>query len=641
MLQKTEPIRGDDAPSPDDLAAEFLALRSSGETADESAFLGRLKNDAARKEFQGLIAAAGCAERGLPRAITGGTLLAGRYRILETMGEGGMGRVFSAVDEKLGCQVAVKLLNPLSQGNREREELFQKESRVLAELKHPGIVAVHDAGRDGSYMYIVMDLVHGSSVGEVLDKARSHLVLGARGNKLPPRDGSLLTRAIGRPVPDGRGDLVEPKDWYRSCAKILLEIARTLEAAHGKKVVHRDLKPQNVMLQGGGNPIILDFGLAGSPELSTGMVTENLYGSVCYLAPEQASSQKIGMDPRTDVYQLGLILYEMLTLRRAFPGQAIGEVLQRIGAGFYELPSKVDPRVPRDLEAICTMALEVKPERRYAGARELREDLGRWLEGRAPIASRSAHWRSLVRTTRYTARRHPVLSAAAAVVLALGVGFVIWSGGEASGTVLRPFRFNEATAEKKMLPETGAEVREGEWLCVNHKNSRENWVYTLSQFGAVGEERQVMPWKTSFTDDPNRALQPKLPGESWGLRVPPTEGEEGGDLLCTKILQDSAPGTIEGLIVLASPVQRPDIELWMDTIAANKGMPYSTSMRALQTQMESIPRGVPPKPDGSFTREEALEFAKKLREAPPAWDAPRVGLPGVEERRVECRVAPK
>jgi len=638
MLQKTESIQSDDELSPDDLAAEFLALRSSGETADESAFLGRLKSDAARKEFQGLIAAAGCAERGLPRAITGGTLLAGRYRILETIGQGGMGRVFSAIDEKLGCQVAIKLLDPLSQGNREREELFQKESRVLAELKHPGIVAVHDAGRDGSYTYIVMDLVVGTSLGDVLDKARSHLVLGARGNKLPPRDGSLLTRAIGKPVPDGRGDLIEPKDWYRSCAKILLEIVRTLEAAHGKKVVHRDLKPQNVMITGGGNPVVLDFGLAGSPELSTGMVTENLYGSVCYLAPEQASSQKIGMDPRTDVYQLGLILYEMLTLRRAFPGQAIGEVLQRIEAGFYELPSKVDPRVPRDLEAICTMALEVSPERRYAGAREMREDLGRWLEGRAPIASRSAHWRSLVRTARYTGRRHPVLSAAAAVVLALGVGFTVWSGDDAWAS-LRTFRYDPTTQETTLLPEEGAVVHAGDWLGVNLDSSQETWLYALSSFGAEGEERRVSPWKTSFPEDAKRALNAKGEDESWGLRVPATEAEGARNLLCTLVTEDSAPGSFEGLIVFASPVERPEIERWMDDLAAQPGMPYSAAKRALQIQLESTPRGVPPK--RSYSPEQYEDLARNLKTAQPSATVQTFGFPDVEERRVECRVAPK
>ena len=640
MLEKTDPIRTETEPSPEDLAAEFLDKRSAGETADESAFLGRLKDDAARKEFRALIAAAGCAERGLPRAVTGGTLLAGRYRILESIGQGGMGRVFAAVDEKLGCRVAVKLLDPLAQGNREREELFQKESRVLAELKHPGIVAVHDAGRDGSYTYIVMDLVVGTSLADVLDKARSQLVLSARGNRLPARDGALLTRAIGKPLQDGRGDLVEARDWYRSCARVLLEITRTIEAAHGKKVVHRDLKPQNVMIQGGGSPVVLDFGLAGSPELSTGMVTEALYGSVCYLAPEQARSQKIGMDPRTDVYQLGLILYEMLTLRRAFPGTAIGEVLQRIETGFYELPRKVDPRVPRDLEAICTMALEVSPERRYSGAREMREDLERWLEGRAPVASRSAPWRTLARTTRYTARRHPVMAAAAAVVLTFGIGSLVWGLGSETWTSIRPFRYDPATKQFFQLPPEGSQVHADEWLGVSLGSTEETYVYTFSWFGREGEERYVAPWKTAFREDPNRALEKKKPGELWGLRVPATGAENERELLCSLVAKDSEPGAVEALIVLASPVERPEFETWMDSIQDSPDlMTLTQAEKVLGIQMQLTTRGAPPK--RSYTPEQAAGFAKDMAEAKLHSATPTMGLPGVKETRVECRVAPK
>jgi serine/threonine protein kinase len=641
MLEKTEPIRNDEAASPEDLAAEFIDKRSAGEPAYESAFLGRLASDAAREEFKALIAAAGCAERGLPRTVTGGTLLAGRYRILEPIGGGGMGRVFAAVDEKLGCRIAVKLLEPLSQGNREREELFQKESRVLAELKHPGIVAVHDAGRDGAYTYIVMDLVLGTSLGDVLDKARSQLVLGARGNKLPPRDGALLTRAIGRPVQDGRSDLIEPRDWYRSCGRILLEVSRTLEAAHGKKVVHRDLKPANVMILGGGNPVVLDFGLAGSPELSTGAVTEALYGSVCYLAPEQARSQKVGMDPRTDVYQLGLLLYEMLTLRRAFPGNAIGEVLQKIEAGFYELPRKVDPRIPRDLEAICTMALEVSPERRYSGAREMREDLERWLEGRAPIASRTARWRSLARTTRYTARRHPVMAAAAAVVLAVGLGSFWWGGGEVAAPSMRPVRYDGLAMTRLLLPPRGATVLQNQWLGVNVQSTREVYVYSLSVYGPDKEERFASPWRTATPEDPHRNDRKE---ESFGLRVPAEDVEKGRDLLSAEVT--SQPQEFEGLLVYASPVERPDIEAWMRTleqIEVKQGpMRYAKALDLYRNQHETILRGAPVKvaqTDDEYERTMAGLASFGIAKGSPG--SPMLELPGEGWCAVECRVAPK
>jgi serine/threonine protein kinase len=634
MLEASDGARGGGGSIPEELAAEYLARKAAGEAVDLSEFLAGLPSDAARKEFQDLIADAGHAERGLPRTVSKGSLLAERYRILEAIGSGGMGRVFSAIDERLGCKVAIKVLAPLAEGNREREEMFQKESRLLADLKHPGIVAVHDAGRDGEFTYIVMDLVEGLALSDVLDRARRELERSARGRHLGARDGALLARAIGKEVPDGRRDLVDPRDWYRSCARILLEISRTLEAAHGRQVVHRDLKPANVMLLGGGNPIVLDFGLAGSPNLSTAGVTEGLYGSVAYLAPEQAKTHQVGMDPRTDVYQLGLILYEMLTLRRAFPGAAIGEVLKHIEQGFFEAPRKLDPSVPRDLEAICTMALEVSPERRYDGARALREDLELWLEGRAPIASRSARWRTLTRTARYTGRRHPVIAAAAGMALVgLGVATWAWTHSVDADLVLQPYRFDLSSQQYTPLPGTGEEVHANQWLGVNIHSNHENYVYTLSVFGPEGEERRVSPWRTRSIDDLDRD---KRPGEPWGLRVP--KGER--NLLCSHILDSSEPGSWEGLLVLASPVQRPELEEWMSALRADPdGMPYAKARNSLLDQFPPRTRGVEGK--GSFTSQEREILKRILATAGVGEPGRRLGLPGVTEREVECRVAGK
>jgi serine/threonine protein kinase len=634
MLDQTQPMQDAAGASPEDLAAEFLALSGTGQAADVAAFLARLPDEDARREFRELVAGAGVAERGLPRAISAGTVLAGRYRILEQIGDGGMGVVFSAVDEALGCRVAIKVLNPLSQGNREREELFRKESRVLAELKHPGIVAVHDAGSDGDYMFLVMDLVDGTSLGAVLDRARSQLVLGARADRLPTRDGRLLSTAIGRNVPLGREDLVDPDDWYRSCARILLEVTRTLEAAHGKKIVHRDLKPGNVMILGGGNPVLLDFGLAGSPDLASGAVTQNLYGSVCYLAPEQARSQKIGMDPRTDVYQLGLILYEMLTLRRAFPGTAIGEVLRRIETGYFELPHKVDGRVPRDLEAICTMALEVAPERRYAGAREMREDLERWLEGRAPLASRSARWRTLVRTTRYTGRRHPMLAASLAVVLAIGGTALLWSGS-ATRPSMRAQRYNGPTEMPVYVPPKGSTIRIGEWLGMNLDNPKETYIYAFSRFGREGEEMRIAPWRARF------AGPPRADSEPWGLHVGPSRSSLGWNLTCTEILPEAEIGSLEGFVAYASPRPRPDMEGWMQALYDTRGEPMleSEALLMYQQMLEGGTRGVQPRnPD------------PPAQEAGKPWDwmnsddgsgLTYLKLPGMDSIGVLCRVAPR
>jgi hypothetical protein len=391
------------------------------------------------------------------------------------------------------------------------------------------------------------------------------------------------------------------------------------------------------MLQGGGHPVVLDFGLAGSPDLSTGAVTESLYGSVCYLAPEQARTQKVGMDPRTDVYQLGLILYEMLTLRRAFPGAAIGEVLKKIETGFFELPRRVDPRVPRDLEAICTMALEVQPDRRYSGARAMREDLERWLEGRSPLASRSARWRSLVRTARYTGRRHPVLAGAAAVVLALGAGALAWSGGGSSMLSLHPFRFDLPTATTVMLPPRGSEIHPHEWLGVNVVNSQEAHVWALSIFGKEGEERRVYPWRATFPSEHGRSKDPTQP---WGLVVPPAESPRGWNLLCTQMSSEAEPGSVEGLLVFASTSFVPEVERWMQILSEDRdGTLYSKACTTLGLLAGATFRGVPP--EGPGRPETAMDWAraaKTLGYTSATTDLPKLNLPGIESVAVECRV---
>src|SRR5262249_25486664 len=271
-------------------------------------------------------------------------------------------------------------------------------------------------------------------------------------------------------------------------------------------------------LLGGGAPVVLDFGLAGSPDHARGDVTEGLYGSVAYLAPEQARTQKVGMDPRTDVYQLGLILYELLTLKRTFPGTAVGDVLDRIEHGYYALPRKVGPSVPRDLEAICTMALEVSPDRRYATATALREDLERWLEGRAPIASRSARWRTFVRTVRYTGRRHPVLAALAGM-LVVGAAIYGWRKGNEDAPVpprLTFFRMPAPRYEPLDLSSKQPTAEKDDILGFTLVKSGTAVVYALSVFGSDSGERFLSPWSATDEDHLDRMRKSLKP---WGWHV--------------------------------------------------------------------------------------------------------------------------
>jgi hypothetical protein len=369
-------------------------------------------------------------------------------------------------------------------------------------------------------------------------------------------------------------------------------------------------------------------------------VTEGLYGSVAYIAPEQAKSQRVGMDPRTDVYQLGLILYEMLTLSRAFPGTGIGVVLEKIEQGHYPLPRKLDPAVPRDLEAICTMALEVSPDRRYASAAAVREDLERWLEGRAPIASRSARWRTFMRTARYTVRRHPVLAAAAGMLL---VGSIVYvSMPTQKPSVLGVFKkyVPEGDPRYVPLPDRGGEVEVGDSLLIAVRSSGPQYVYALSVFGTKEKERSVFPYRPWFSDPPKDAegndVKPAdQEGTAWGLLV----GAGDCDVICTKI--DTAENKYEGLLVLTSAVPQPELDYWMQCLrdrsaaTGGQGVPYGQAL-------DLLAKG-PPKTRGAHgsswndaERQGMREESRKARD-----EVGTLHLPGVLTSSLECRVAKK
>jgi hypothetical protein len=183
-------------------------------------------------------------------------------------------------------------------------------------------------------------------------------------------------------------------------------------------VLHRDLKPANVMLQGGGHPVLLDFGLGGRVQPIAGAVTQQLYGTVAYLAPEQIENDRVGNDPRTDVYQMGLVLYEFMTRHRAFPGHDSYRTMTDIRLGRFATPRTIDPEVPPELEDIALQALEYSSVRRYSDAGALREDLERFVAGALPAAARGRSGRSLRRRVRHFLRRYRIAVLVGLVALA-------------------------------------------------------------------------------------------------------------------------------------------------------------------------------------------------------------------------------
>ncbi len=637
------------AATADELAAEFLVRRSEGEAVELDAFAARLADAGERARFAELVDLGRSAGALLPRALEAGDLLNGRYRVERLLGEGGMSRVFLARDDVLGRRVAIKVMHAMGRDEDLRQEALRQEMRALSTLDHPNIVPLYDTGVDGDLAYLVMRHVDGRSLDAVLERARE-LLEREQGVGAMPRGAALWERALELGAPQGQPSLLEGRDWCRVAARIVLELARTLEAAHARGVVHRDLKPSNVMLEAGGHPVVLDFGLAGCAGSVDGAVTQRLYGSAPYLAPEQAEREQVGKDPRTDVYQLGLVLYEMLVLQRAFPGAALSDVLNRVREGWFDAPRKRNPAVPLELDAICMRALERSPERRYRDAGALRADLEAYVSGAAvPQALRAHRWRALARGTRLSLRRHPLLVGAAAVALALGAGLLLRRDAPARFAPgdLQPYVLDTAGREVRLAD--GATVAPGDLLGVIVPGEARRYLYVLSVFENDADGRRCSPMKLLFADE----LSSRPERASFGLEVDAcADGGQCPRVVCTQI---EAHNRVEGLLIFSAREPRPALESWMSSLresgdwlgerssaslVADAGAPPALSGvdcdAALQRLFETT-RGAGAQ-ELRVTNAQREAALRQLRD-PETWYVVHDLVPGVDFYKIECNVA--
>jgi tetratricopeptide (TPR) repeat protein/serine/threonine protein kinase len=432
---KPSPSLGDlcsgDDPALFDLAEEMAARLQSEDVADVEAWIAAQGEHAERLRrllpTVQVMAQLGAADGSVPPGPEGEPVpgLLGDFRILRELGRGGMGIVYEAEQLSLGRRVALKVLPFAATMDPRHLQRFRNEARAAASLHHEHIVPVYAVGQDRGVHYYGMQFIDGWTLAEFLAYQRGS----------PPDRSDQPTTAPSPPAPDqpaaetavaAAGTTAQlPRDAaeFRRIAKWGIQAAQALEHAHSLGIVHRDIKPGNLMLDSQGKLWITDFGLARTLADSGLTLTGDVVGTLRYMSPEQALAKHGLVDHRTDIYALGATLYEVLVLRPAFPGNDRQELLRQIAFEEPKAPRRVNGAIPTELETIVLKALEKNPAERYATAQGLADDLRNWLEDRLIKARRPGVRVRLVKWARR--HRQVVASLAAGMMALLVVGVVL------------------------------------------------------------------------------------------------------------------------------------------------------------------------------------------------------------------------
>jgi serine/threonine protein kinase/WD40 repeat protein len=352
----------------------------------------------------------------------------GDFRLLREVGRGGMGIVYEAEQLSLGRRVALKVL-PFAAGQDARQlQRFRNEAMAAACLHHANIVPVFGVGCERGVHYYAMQFIDGQTLADVIRELRT-LAGMAKLDETSPTDPPEQPNEPKTPTAETHpaADLIttvstKSSGYFQTVARLGTQAAEALEHAHQLGVVHRDIKPANLLLDPHGNLWITDFGLARLKSQEGGLtVTGDLLGTVRYMSPEQALARRVGVDHRTDIYSLGVTLYELLTLDPAYNGRDREEVLRQITLEEPRLPRTLNRAIPTELETIVLKAMAKEPQERYATAQEVADDLRRFREDR-PIRARRPNLPQ--RARKWTRRHKPLVFSLAASLAVLSAGLI-------------------------------------------------------------------------------------------------------------------------------------------------------------------------------------------------------------------------
>jgi serine/threonine protein kinase/Flp pilus assembly protein TadD len=386
----------------------------------------------------------------------------GDYRLLREVGRGGMGVVYEAEQTSLGRRVALKLLPFAAALDAKQLRRFKHEAQAAAHLHHEHIVPVYFVGCERGVHYYAMQFIDGQTLAAVIRRFRRQ---AGEKDGAPPRHEPGSTVEDRGPGADTLPSALRSSAhhpgccFFREVVRLGVQAAEALEYAHAQGVIHRDIKPANLLVDGQGKLWITDFGLARFQSDAGLTMTGDLLGTLRYMSPEQALGQHGLVDQRADVYSLGATLYELLTQEPVFDGRDREELLRQIAWEEPRPPRRVNPAIPVELETIVLKAIAKEPERRYATAQELEEDLRRFLDHR-PILARRPTPRE--RVWKWAQRHRPVVSTLA-VCLILGVlgltlsTFLVWHEKEATRKALK-----QAERQWELAQHKEAEI-EAQW----------------------------------------------------------------------------------------------------------------------------------------------------------------------------------
>jgi serine/threonine protein kinase/WD40 repeat protein len=458
----------------DDLVDEFTERLNRGEQPNVEEYAARHPEAAATiRHLLGTLKAirqASQSASSLSAAENVGGSVAGQlgdFRIVRELGRGGMGVVYEAEQISLGRRVALKVLPFAAALDTKQLQRFKNEAQAAAHLHHQNIVPVYYVGSERGVHFYAMQFIEGQTLAAVIHELRQ--LAGLEADEKVPSLGApsaLASQlASGRWAPHQRPPLeeeptrpsaqpsasrsalntqhsalpatapmaalstersIQSRDFFRTAANLGVQAAEALEHAHQMGIVHRDIKPGNLLVDIRGKPWISDFGLAHCQSQAGLTMTGDLVGTLRYMSPEQALAQRVVVDHRTDIYSLGATLYELLTLEPAFTGRDRQELLQQIAFEEPRSPRRLNAAVPFELETIVLKALEKRPNERYATGQELADDLRRFLEDKPIRAKRPTLFQKVKKLAR---RNRPVVwtaLATLAVSLIVTAGVAIW-----------------------------------------------------------------------------------------------------------------------------------------------------------------------------------------------------------------------